>query len=79
MRRHVQLRGEPASPISPPSGCRFRTRCPLAAPVCAEQEPALLDQGGGQFVACHFPGMIETPAEVGRAWDVAPTGDSIVV
>jgi peptide/nickel transport system ATP-binding protein len=55
-RRHVQLRGEPASPISPPSGCRFRTRCPIAALVCSEQEPPLVDQGGAQFVACHFPG-----------------------
>jgi peptide/nickel transport system ATP-binding protein len=57
-RRHVPLRGEPASPISPPSGCRFRTRCPLAAPICAEQEPPLLQQGAGQFVACHFPGAV---------------------
>jgi peptide/nickel transport system ATP-binding protein len=56
-RRHVQLRGEPASPISPPSGCRFRTRCPLAAPICADEEPPLIDQGGGQLAACHFPGV----------------------
>jgi peptide/nickel transport system ATP-binding protein len=57
IRRHVQLRGEPASPISPPSGCRFRTRCPIAGPICSEQEPPLADHGGAQFVACHFPGM----------------------
>ncbi len=63
-RRHVQLRGEPASPISPPSGCRFRTRCPIAAPICSEQEPPLLDQGGKQFVACHFPGMVTQLPEV---------------
>jgi peptide/nickel transport system ATP-binding protein len=78
-RRHVQLRGEPASPINPPSGCRFRTRCPLAAPICAEQEPQLRDHGGGQFAACHFPGVVETPPEAGLAWDVAPAGDSVVV
>jgi peptide/nickel transport system ATP-binding protein len=63
-RRHVQLRGEPASPISPPSGCRFRTRCPITAPICAEQEPPLLDQSGGQFVACHFPGLLEQAPKV---------------
>jgi peptide/nickel transport system ATP-binding protein len=63
-RRHVQLRGEPASPISPPSGCRFRTRCPIAAPICSQQEPPLVDQGGAQFVACHFPGMTATLPDV---------------
>jgi peptide/nickel transport system ATP-binding protein len=55
-RRHTQLRGEPASPISPPSGCRFRSRCPIAEPICSEQEPPLADHGNGQLAACHFPG-----------------------
>jgi oligopeptide transport system ATP-binding protein len=55
-RPRVLLQGDIPSPINPPSGCRFRTRCPKATAVCAEQEPAIRDYGVGHFAACHHIG-----------------------
>jgi oligopeptide transport system ATP-binding protein len=59
----LTIRGEPPSPTAPPTGCRFRTRCPRAQRRCAQEQPPLRELGDDHYVACHFPLSHDGPPE----------------
>jgi peptide/nickel transport system ATP-binding protein len=65
------IKGELPSPVNPPSGCRFRTRCPFAQDQCAAEEPELRSFGPGHVAACHFPLQTPDGATVGTSSMIA--------
>jgi oligopeptide/dipeptide ABC transporter ATP-binding protein len=68
--RKLTVRGELPSAVNPPSGCRFRTRCPRAQNLCAEVEPLLTNFGPSHVAACHFP--LQTPVSITNGSAVLP-------
>jgi peptide/nickel transport system ATP-binding protein len=67
-RTRVAIEGEVPSPVDPPSGCRFRTRCPAAIERCSTEEPQVREVGPGHYVACHVP-LTSTVS----AWETLPS------
>jgi oligopeptide transport system ATP-binding protein len=73
-RKRIVLKGDIPSPVSPPPGCRFHTRCPVAFDRCKVDVPAFRDYGNGHFAACHW-----VEEHGGKAPDVASSADAVAV
>jgi oligopeptide/dipeptide ABC transporter ATP-binding protein len=67
----IKIQGELPSSVSPPSGCRFRTRCPRAQEICANEEPPFRQFGADHSAACHFP--LRTPVLVDMSTRAVPS------
>jgi len=70
-RKRIVLEGDVPNPANPPSGCRFRTRCWKAQPICAEEDPPLIDRGQGHPSACHFAEIVKPLQIAGEPKPVA--------
>jgi oligopeptide/dipeptide ABC transporter ATP-binding protein len=64
-KKKILLKGEVPSPLNPPKGCRFSTRCPLVQPTCNDVEPALLKIKEDHLVACHYWEKAKETLEIG--------------
>lgn len=72
-RERIVVKGEPPNPISPPSGCRFHTRCPYATDICKTVEPPLVTYPNGHLAACHHPlSVSEAEIKAATKSDLSP-------